>query len=180
MATDYRRRTLNAFLSAMKSGFNSAHQAVTSSYGVPDLDFEWLLPSRNVVLGQLDDASARVSQIIDYPGAIIYTTEALRSNRVKFAQFSGPVILVCDMILRYRLLDDPLSSSNRPDFEGDFEKYPDAAEDAMLSALTSSSSIFQSAGVNWTQYKTDRSPVVETGDGHIQRVTFTLQFEVHI
>lgn len=183
MVTDYRRRVLNALVAALSdqtTGFNAALAGIATTYDIAAYEIGWSLPSDNCVYGQFDEVGARVAQLRNFPGAIIYTTTALKENRVKFTTFSGLVVAVIDLIIRLRSLDDANQFVNQPDFGGDFEKHPDAAEDAMLSALTAGRTTMSASSVNWTEYKTSRSPVVETGDGHIQRLTFTLGFEVHI
>ena len=183
MATNYRRRVLDGLVNVLgdtTTGFNAQLGAIAQIYDISPYEITWTLPSPNCVYGQLDDLGARVSQLISFPGAILYTTTALKENRVKFSTFSGLVIAIVDMVLRFRAKDDADTVANQPDFSGDYEKHPDAAEDAMLAALTAGRHILSAQSVNWTEYKTSRSPVIDTGDGHIQRVTFTLGFEVHI
>lgn len=183
MATNYRRRVLDGLIDVLAdatNGFNAKLAAVAEDYGITPYEIGWRLPSDNCVYGQMDELGARVSQLITFPGAIVYTTSALKENKVKFCQFSGLVVAQIDFIIRLRLIDDPDNGANIPDGSGDYEKHADAVEDAMLAALTAGSALFAAQATNWTQYKTVRSSVVETGDGHIQRVTFTLGFEVHI
>jgi hypothetical protein len=120
--------------------------------------------------------------LIEFPGAIIYTSEAVKENKVKFSQFSGFVAAHVTFYIRLRKLDDVNIAVNQPDFTSDYEKWPDAVEDAMNDALCSQASraIFTAAGVTQGAYRVERQPILSLGDGHVQRIDFTLGFEVHL
>jgi hypothetical protein len=180
---NYRKKVRDALVSVLDAsgtGFNAQLGAIGSSYEVQPFDLDFGAQSPNVVYGYLDEEEISVSRMFQFPGAVIYTTEAVRENRNKFSPFSGFVVAVMTVYLRLRALDDIDTGANRPDFSNDFEKWADAVDDAVHESLFAGRSLFSAAGVNLTEYRSDRDPVLSTGDGHIQRVNFTFGFEVHL
>jgi len=180
---NYRKKVRDALVAALDeqaSGFNAQLGAVAISYEIQPFDLDFGAQSSNVVYGYLDDEEINVSRMFTFPGAVIYTTEAVRENRNKFSSFSGFVAAVMTVYLRLRALDDIDTGANRPDFSNDYEKWADAVEDAVHQAIFDGRAIFQAAGVNLSEYRADREPVLSTGDGHIQRLNFTFGFEVHL
>lgn len=177
---NYRKLTRDALVAALSDatvGFNAQLGSLGQTYGIMPFALEFGDGSKNVVYGYLDDQEVDVSQIFEYPGAVIYTTEGIDENRPNRSKYF--VAAVISLYLRYRQLDDPDTQANLPDFSNNFEKWPDACEDAMSSALYAGRSIMGPLGVNYTNYRADRAPVVNYGDGHVQKLTFTLGFEVH-
>jgi hypothetical protein len=181
--SDYKRKTRLAAVAALSdstTGFNAKLGALGQSYGIQPFSLEFALPSRNVVYGFLTPDEVEVSQITDYPAAVIYSNESVDEKRLKPATFSGFVNLVIDLYFAFQKLDAPDYGVNQPDFDGDFEKWLDAAEDAMVSCLKEGRTIMQPLGVNYVNYRADRDPIQSLGDGHFQKLTFTLGFEVHV
>lgn len=184
MAFNYRklvRDALQTVLSDGTNGFNAQLAAAAATYGIQpwSLDFS-SRPSRTVVWGYVDDAEFDVSTLVEFPGAVIYSVEAVDERRMKPAQFSGFVTFVIRKYLRLRALDDVDTGANQPDFDGNLEKWPDATEHAILAALRAGRGTFQAAGCNHSEYRADRNPIISTGDGSIQIVNFTLGFEVTV
>lgn len=179
---NYRKVTRDALVSALAddtTGFNAQLASIGQEYGISPFALEFTSPaSKNVVYGYLDDQEVDVSSIFEFPGAVIYTTEGVDENRPNRSKYF--VAGVISLYLRYQQLDAPDTQTNLPDFSNDFEKWPDACEDAMTAALYAGRGAMSTGGVNFTQYRADRSPVVNLGDGHTQKLTFTLGFEVHI
>lgn len=184
MAFNYRklvRDALQTVLGDGTNGFNAQLAAAAATYGIQPwtLDFA-SRPSRTVVWGYLDDAEFDVSTLVDFPGAVIYSVEAVDERNRKPAEFSGFVTFVIRAYLRFRALDDIDTGANQPDFDGDFEKWADATEHAILAALRAGRATFQQSGCNHSEYRADRDSIISTGDGSIQIVNFTLGFEVTV
>ncbi len=180
---DYKRKCRVAVVAALSdsaTGFNAQLGGISQDYGIAPFFLEFTLPSRNVVYGYLDDEEVNVSQIFEFPGAIIYSTESINERRLKPARFSGFVNQYIVLYLRYRKLDDADIQANQPDFSGDLEKFPDAVEDAMNSSLEAGRAILAALGVNLENYRADRGPIQSFGDGHVQVLTFTLGMTVHV
>lgn len=178
---NYRKKTRDALVSALSdatNGFNAQIGAIAAEYGITAFELNFGADSRNVIYGYLEDDEVAISRIEEFPGAVIYTTEAIDENRPNRSKFfvAGQIAIYN----RLRLLDDVDSGANQPDFSNDYEKWPDAFEHAMAEALHAGRSIMGPLGVNYTLYRADRDPITSTGDGHIQRLTFTLGFEVHL
>lgn len=178
---NYRKVTRDALVAALSdgtNGFNAQLGSIGQTYGIQPFALEFSADSKNVVYGYLDDEEVDVSSIFEFPGAVIYTTEGVDENRPNRSKYF--VAGVISLYLRFSQLDAPDTQSNLPDFSNDFEKWPDACEDAMSAALYAGRGAMATEGVNFTNYRADRSPVVNNGDGHTQKLTFTLGFEVHI
>lgn len=174
------RDALRTALGDASNGFNAQLAAIATTYGITAWTLDFTPPSRNVVYGYIDDGEFDVSNLVEFPGAFIYSVEAVDERRVKPAKFSGFVTFVIRMYLRLRALDDADTGANQPDFGGDYEKWPDATEHALLAALRAGRATFQAAGFNHSEYRADRDSVISTGDGNIQVVNFTLGFEVTV
>jgi hypothetical protein len=174
------REALVACLADGTTGFNAQLAALGQSYGITPFALEFAKPSKNVVYGYMDDEEIQISQIFEFPGAVIYSTESVNERKIKPKTFSGFVNQFVVMYLRYRKYEDDDLMVNQPDFDGDFEKFPDAVEDAMNSALEHGRSIMANLGVNFENYRADRGPIQSLGDGHVQILTFTLGMVVHV
>lgn len=175
------RLALVAALSDATTGFNANLATIAAEYEIQPFELDFGPQSRNVVFGLLDEDSVDVSTICQYPGAVIYFFESVAENKMKGATFSGFIAGSVALYIRLRALDDENVSSNQPDFSNNFEKWAEACEDAMSSAIKEGRRIMSPIwGVSQTQYRCDRDPIIHTGDGHIQKITFTLGFEVHV
>jgi hypothetical protein len=164
------------------TGFNASLATIGLSYGFQPFALEFSLPSKNVVYGYLDPEEVEVSQIFEFPGCIIYSSESVDEKQLKPATFSGFVNQFIVMYLRYRKFDDVDLMVNQPDFDGDFEKFPDGVEDAMSAAIKTQAgrAIMAPYNVNLVEYRADRGPIQSLGDGHVQILTFTLGMVVHV
>ncbi len=182
---DYKRVCRTALVAALSdgtSGFNANLSSIGQSYGIQPFFLEFNLPSKNVVYGFLDPDDVDISEIWEYPGAIIYSTESLEEHRAKYSIFSGFVDEHVDFYLRQRKFEDQNSGSNQPDFDGDYEKLADAIEDAFSEAVKRQPgrAIMAAYGVNNVEYKVVRDPIQPPGDGYLQRIAFTLGMVVTI
>lgn len=180
---NYKKKCRDALVSALSngtSGFNAQLGSIAASYGIMAFSLEFGSGSKNVVYGYLDDQEVNVSQIFEFPGAIIYSTESINERKLKPARFSGFVNQFIVFYLRYRKYDDDDLMVNQPDFDGDYEKFADAVEDAMNEALEDGRPILSALNVNIENYRADRGPIQSLGDGHVQVLTFTLGMVVHI
>lgn len=166
-------------LASPTTGFNYQLAALASTYGIEPWEFDFGRHSRNVIYGFLDDEGIDVSGIFNFPGLVICTTEAIDEKKIRNMKFSGFVGVTIGAYLRLQALDAEDMVVNRPDFDGDLEKWADATEDALQEALYAGRGAFQTAGCNYTLFRSDRSPIVARGDGHTQSLTFQLGFEVH-
>ena len=133
---NYRKKTRDALVLALDNattGFNTQLDAIQAEYGIQAFELDFALGSRNVIYGYLEDDETAVSQITDFPAAVIYTTEGVDENRKnRNGYFVAGQIAV---YIRLRLLDDVDNGSNQPDFTTDYEKWPDAIEHAMSTNL---------------------------------------------
>jgi hypothetical protein len=180
---NYKKKCRDALVAALSdgtNGFNAKLGAIAASYDIPLFSLEFGAESKNVAFGYLDPEEVDVSRIFEFPGAVIYSTESVNENKIKFSKFSGFVNAYVVFYLRYRALDDPDTGSNQPTFGNDMEKYPDAVEDAMNEALHAGRSTMCQLGVLYEDYRADRDPVQTFGDGHVQILTFTLGMVVHV
>lgn len=180
---NYRKVTRDALVAALSdgtTGFNAQLGSLSSTYGITSFSLEFGANSKNVAYGYLDDEEVDVSQIFEFPGAVICTTFAEDKHKIVGKTFSGTVGAAVVMYLRYQQLDAPNYGSNQPDFSNDFDKYADAVADAFSTALKEGRAHFRASNVLHSQYREDRSPVQNLGDGHTQTITFSLEFEVHV
>jgi len=171
---------VNLALADADTGFNAQLASMATSYGIIPFTLDFGAESANVVYGSIDDEGVRVSRIFEFPGAVIFTTEAVNERRVRGARFSGFVAAAIAVYLRMRSVEDPNLGANQPNLNGDWESLPDAVEDAMHEALHQGRGAMSAAGVNFSEYRSDRDLIVETGDGYVQKITFTLGFEVTV
>lgn len=179
---DYKKKCREALVSCLSdgtTGFNAQLAGLGAEYGIIPFSLEFTSPSKNVVYGYLDDEEIQISQIFEFPGAVIYSTESVNERKIKGYRFSGFVNEFIVMYLRYRKYDDADLMVNQPNFDGNFEKFADAVEHAMNSALEDGRSIMAGLGVNYENYRADRGPIQSLGDGHVQILTFTLGMVVH-
>ena len=174
------RDALVAALSDGTTGFNAKLAALGQTYGIQPFALEWGGNSKNVVYGYLDDEELDVSQIFEFPGAVICTTFAEDMRKIVGKTFSGTVGAAVVIYLRYQQLDAPNYGTNQPDFSNDFDKYADAVADAFSGAIKDGRTHFRASNCLHSQYREDRSPVLNLGDGHTQTITFSLEFEVHV
>jgi hypothetical protein len=176
------RTALIAALSDGTSGFNAALANLGPTYGIQPFYLEFALPSKNVVYGFLTPEDVDISEIWEYPGAVIYSTESVEEHRIKPAVFSGFVDEHIDIYCVQRSIIGQNTGSNQPDFDGNYEKLPDAIEDAMSEAIKrpAGRAITAAYGVNNVEYKVTRDPIEPVGDGYIQRVAFTLGMVVTV
>lgn len=171
---------VNLALADADEGFNAQLAAIAETYGITPFLLDFGAESPNVVYGALDEEGVRISRIFEFPGAVISTVEAVNERRVRGARFSGFVSASIAIYLRMRVIDDFNIGANQPNFGGDWESLPDAVEDAMHEALHQGRGAMSAAGVNYSEYRSDRDLITETGDGYMQKITFTLGFEVTV
>lgn len=171
---------VNLALADAAAGFNAQLAGVAGTYGITPFTLDFGAESANVVYGALDEQGVQISRIFEFPGAVISTVEAVNERRVRGARFSGFISASIAVYLRMRAIDDPNIGANQPNFGGDWESLPDAVEDAMHEALHQGRGAMSAAGVNYSEYRSDRDLITETGDGYIQKITFTLGFEVTV
>jgi hypothetical protein len=181
--SNYRKATRDALVAALSddtTGFNAQLASLGQTYGIQPFALEWGDGSKNVTYGYLDEEEVDVSQIIEFPGAVICTTFAEDKRRIVGKTFSGTVGAAVVLHLKYQQLDAPQYGTNQPDFSNDVDKYADAVADALSSALKDGRGLFAGTNVLPSKYREDRSPIRSTGDGHTQTITFSLEFEVHV
>lgn len=176
------RSAVHTALSHATTGFNAQLAAIASAYGVTAFTLDWSLPSKNVAFSFLEEGDGEeTSSLTEYPACLIYCGRAENQWRVKGKKFSGTVAVRVSFILRYRALTDAVTAGNTITHEkamADTESIADAVNDAALEAIYAGGAAFQSAGVFYSTYVAEPSPVEPLGDGYRQRVDITLGFEV--
>lgn len=172
MPLNYRetvRNTLRTILSDSTSGINAA----SADTG---LTVDWT-GRGNFLMAYLDPEAAEIEKLIELPGAVLYTSEAVNDHGIKGHKFSGQVIAHLDIYLRYRPVKRPETEYELADpWESkDMETVSDDMETAVVSALHAGAATFASSGVRMVGFRTVRDPVQLYGDGYGQRVAITIQ-----
>lgn len=165
------RDALNQALQHATNGFNAKLAAVAATYGIAAFTIDWTAGSKKFFQGFLTPEAVDLSQVIEFPALILYTTtQASRADREKFGKFAGDVSAQLDFYVEFRAgMETDLSDS-----------YGDAIEDAILEVMAANLSIFHGLGVYWNgDYEATRDPVVQFQNGWGQRIPITLTFSVH-
>jgi hypothetical protein len=176
------RDALKAVLSDATVGFNVKLAALEVTYNIQpfSIDFDET-QSLNFLTGFITEDSIEMSDVIQFPALVMYTSRALDDKKMMTTKFSGQVVAHLDFYLRFRALTDPQHTENTFEQRRDYEALPDAVEDAVKEMLVAGRSIFNPThGVNQIDYEVNREPIQLAGDGYTQRVAFTLGFEVHV
>jgi len=175
------RDAMRTCLADATNGFNVQLAALEDSYGITAFAINWTSSSRNFVQAYLDPEALDVSKVCEFPAVVLYTAEAVNERRVKYQKFSGQVLAHVDFYLRYRLLKDPQIAGNAtPPGTDDFESIADAVVDAAVETFWDQKATLRAAGALWAgEYRIDRDPVQQFGDGQGQRIAITLGFERH-
>ena len=174
------RLALVAVLSHSTTGFNAQLAEVVASYGIVPFELDFTDQSRNVIYGYLDDEEIDVSTICEFPGANIHMLEAVDEKAIIGRTFSGFVAMAVNFYIRLRKIDDANLFSNQPDFSNNYEKWPNAVGEAMFACLKDGRSLFRDNNVTHTATKETREAIRNYGDGHVQKITFTAGFKVHV
>lgn len=163
------RDAVRTVLSAESTGINAS----ATSTG---LLVDWL-EKTNILEGYIDPEAAEVEKLIELPGLVIYTSEAVNDHVVKGFKFSGQVLAHAEAYLQYRKIKREEIEFTRADAweTRDFETPADAMEEALLTAIAAGSATFTAAGVRLVGYRVTRDPVQLYGDGWGQRIALTMQ-----
>lgn len=177
------REQILAVLAHATTGFNAQLAAIAASYSVTAFTIDWAVPSNNFAVAYLDPEGVAASTIDTFPCAVLYGGRAVDEKNQKYRKFSGQVIYGVDFYLQYRALTDAQHAGNAITnlaALGNNEPIADAVDDAFLEALNAGRSTFQTNGLTLSGFSADRNPVEPRGDGYVQRLAFTLGFEVHV
>ena len=168
MALQYRKRVRDAaigFLADPGTGFNPKFYALADIYGVAAFEIDFSPDSRNFAQCFVDPDNVEKSQLLDFPGVTVYTTEAEDIGEPRGLAFFGNVILAVDFYVRLR-----------EGAERNTEDLMDAVEDAVLSALNDPSNDWP-PGVLFSRItKVDRQSVQPLADGFHQLIRIESKF----
>lgn len=162
---------LNATFNAMApiEPFSITSAALTS------MQIDFASPqSKNFVLGNLDFSDVEETSPFKYPLVMLYTTSSSNQNNNKFQAFSGPVNVGIDVFLSWK----------NNGVLRDYESYANCVISAVYTIMNRSRQGVE-ADQNWSAevvYNGDigsvKSLIKRAGDNWLQRIKFTMAFEV--
>ena len=138
---------------------------MATTYGILAFQIDWTADSRNFAQCFVEPDHIEDSQLLDFPGVTIYTTEAEDTGEPRGLPFFGNVILAIDFYVRLR-----------EGAEKNTEDLIDAVEDAVLSVLNDPNVIWP-PGVLFSRItKAARMPIQPLSDGFQQLIRIESQF----
>lgn len=168
MALQYRlrvRRKAVSLLSDVSSGFNPTFVAIAAVYGVTPFAIDWSISSRNFAQCFVAPENIEASQILDFPGVTVYTTDDEDQGEPRGVPYKGDLILSVDFYVRLR-----------QGAERNTEDLMDAVDDSVISVINN-------PAVTWTpgilfsrRSKGTRNPLQPLSDGFHQLVRREFQF----
>ena len=165
----YVRDALKAQLSLGTTGFNDRLAAIAQTYGIDPWAVDWSADSTNFLFGRINPAQIEASSVLTYPLVTIDTVRSQNTNRVKFATFAGPIVVVIDV--HHSWADESVIA--------DFASFLDATEDAMIASLNDQDAQSWPGNLLWNgQVATQRGPIVMAGLGWLQSLSFICNFEL--
>jgi hypothetical protein len=170
---------LTTMLADATTGFNAQLAAIAPDYGITPFTLDFSPGSVNVVWAAYSPDTILVSEIIQFPGFALFTTESEEKHKIINSRFAGTVTAHAIAFLHFAALDAPATPGSTPDYSNDLEKYPDAVSDAFLEALNTGRPLAKPMRVNHSGFQESRDLLIPTGDGHVQIITFNLTFEVY-
>ena len=175
------RDAIREALAASTGGFNEAIANIASAYGISAFTINWAATdSPSFVMQQrADPAASDDNRLVRGISAALYTSEAVTlpaGQREKFTTFHGNIRANLDFHIEY--------NAGMEASEDLMEPVGDAIEDAVLRVLcTPTGSQFYrfSGDVQWTgDYLSNKLPIEETADGHLQVMQFSLVYEISV
>ena len=173
---------LLAVLADSTNGFNAELAAIAVTYKITAFTIDWTEGPTVTNFGLVElEPDAAETFFSSFPAAALYTSTSMNERRMKFKVFSGQVLAGIDFWLRYRALKDLQHGGNEWGGTNNYQKLPNAVEDAILQMLDDQKATLRASGYYWNgDYLCERTKVAIAGDGHEQLMTFTLGFERHI
>lgn len=176
------RNSVQTALADPAVGFNTTYTNMLVDYpGAPGMAIDFAsLTSQNFFLGDIDPEAIEGSGVFTYPILTLFGTAGAGGGRqaTKFQRFSGLVKVGA----RY-LLSSSIYESAR--LLHDFEVWPDAVENAMLTVINKPTQTIWGQGPGWNvmyggDISWDRKFLVEGGSGWLQILSFQLVMQVEI
>ena len=165
MALLYRKRIRDAAKGFLAAGFNSNFAALASAYAVTAFTIDFTAGSRNFAQCSVDPDKIEDSQILDFPGVTIYTTEAEDTGEPRGLPFYGGVILAIDFYVRLR-----------EGAEQNTEDLMDAVEDAVMETLNNPANVWPEGVLFGRKSKINRMSIQPLKDGFQQLIRVESQF----
>lgn len=166
MALWYRKRIRDAAVALLAASFNTKLQALAIDYGIVPFEIDWTSDdSRSFAQCFIEPDQVEASQILDFPGVTIYTTEAEDTGEPRGVPFYGAVILAIDFYVRLRL-----------GVERNTEDLMDAVEDAVMSILNDPAVTWPPGVLFGRKTKAARNSVQPLSDGFQQLIRIESQF----
>lgn len=161
---------LYAKLADPSTGFNPNYALALTAYGLPTATINFASGSKQYFEGYLDPDAVRASQVLQYPGLLLYTTSAEDQGVEKFRTFSGEIKAHLDFYFKRRKGAEV----------DDIEKYFNSIKAAALNVV-SAQTVYWASGIVYNHgFRCDPSPVDLFGDGFIGRVPIQLTFGVNL
>ena len=167
---NYRKVTRDAVrtaLSAAVTGFNAQLAAIAAAYSIVPYTIDWAAESRQTFQGYISPEQIDVSQIVEYPAVVLYTSDAINENFEKGHRFGGQVQAHMDWYLRFKTGIEV----------DDVESILDATEDAALEAINDYSAWPANVIYN-RQFQVSRDAISLLGEGWEQRIAVQMLFHV--
>ena len=161
------RDTARAILADPALGFNKTYAALQSSYGAPSIAFDFTSASANFAQSHATSQMADLSSNYGYPLMLMYASDSDNTRDIKYAVFSGQVILVIDIYISWEL----------ENISFDMESWGDAIEDTMYSVFNGmlGTNSFTQAGVIYNgELSLNRQPLQFSGENWTQLLSFRL------
>jgi hypothetical protein len=164
----YRKQIRDAalrFLSNGTNGFNAIFQAVSGTFNVPFFEIDWSPQSDNFALCFVEPDHIESSNILEFPGALMYTTEAEDTGEPRGVPFFGAVILAIDFYVRLR-----------EGAEQSTEDLMDAVEASVMAVLNNPANQWPPGVLFTRKTKIARMPIQPLADGFQQLIRIEAQF----
>lgn len=173
------RQFLRQNLAAADYGFNAVFGRLAVECGVAPFELDWEKGSPNVVEAFLYPQDVPLSQLIKYPGCVIYTSLSQDIRKEKGRKFSGVVMGHVDFI--HRVNKGIANVDAGMPFDDATEILADAI-DATINEVfdPTSPNVVQVAGVKWEPPRSPRQPITTWGTGYELKVPFEFTCEVNL
>jgi len=173
------RQFLRQNLAAKDYGFNAVFARVAAECGVKPFDLDWEAGSPNVVEAFLYPQDVALSQLIKWPGCVIYTSLSQDIRKEKGRQYSGAVMGHIDFV--HRVQKGVAGSDAGMPFNDSTEILADAI-DATINEIfdPTSSNVIEIVGVKWQPPRSPRQPITTWGTGYELKVPFEFTCEVNL
>jgi hypothetical protein len=173
MALLYRKLVRDAILSLLSdpsTGFNPTLAALAGAYGISPFQIDFTGASGNFAISHIDKSNIEHSQLLEFPGGCLYTTDAVDKGDPHGFYFAGAVMAHVVFFVR-----------ERQGVEGFNTEDPfDAIEDAVLSVVNRPGNQWPAGVAFQRQAEMSREYLFPLGDGYGTSIPIGLLFGVYV